>query len=45
MDSESIAGNLWSLGAYNIDKPPMLSQTLDFFPHLDTLGGSMDFCT
>ena len=44
IDSESsIEGNLWSLNTYNIDKQPMLSRTLDFFPHLDTLGGSMDF--
>ena len=45
MDSESIEGNLWSLSPYDIDKQPMLSQTFDFFPHLDTLGGSMDFGT
>lgn len=46
MDSESsIEGSLWSLGPYGIDKQPILSQTFDFFPHLDTLGGSMDFGT
>ena len=46
MDSESsIEGKLWSLNPYDIDKQPMLSQTLDLFPHLDTLGGSVDFGT
>ena len=46
MDSESsIEGSLWSLGPYGMDKQPMFSQTFDFFPHLDTLGGSMDFGT
>lgn len=46
MDSElSIEGSLWSLGPYGMNKQPMLSQTFDFFPHLDTLGGSMDFGT
>ena len=46
MDSESsIEGSLWSLGPYGMDKQPMFSQTFDFFPHLDNLGGSMDFGT
>ena len=46
MDSElSIEGSLWSLGPYGMDKQPMLSQPFDFFPHLETLGGSMDFGT
>ena len=44
MDSESsLEGSLWYLGPCGIDKQPILSQTFDFFPHLDTLGGSMDF--